>query len=546
MAATQSKTVAETLMTGLGKDLTFPNPELNSPEFTTPAESAFAEAPERIGIEELTAGFPGGSGNYDKIMESNKAHLRQQYEKGLITGEDYTKAYIELTTAALTTAVEFTLQKGNAYWQANMVQMQGRRAEIEAVTARVQLEIAKAELIAAQRQAELVNSQYVLTQMQIAKADAEFRATEKNIEISEAQRLGIETDNVIKTFQLTTMMPKEAAQLDAQTEQVIAQTSLAVSQELGVVAETANVQYRLDNLLPAELGQITANTNQTTAQTSLVASQQLGVVKDTEIAGYRLDNLLPKEGLQMDAQTALTDSQKSQVDGQTELTASQRLGVVKETEVSTYRLDFMLPQELTNMISGNELVIEQTETERSRKLTQDSQTHVNNKQAALLHEQGCHEEVKKNLTNHQIAMTQEQTEVQRSQTQDIRRDGSPVAGVVSRQKENLEKEILVKDSQIQLVASQVMLVNEQVEAQRGQTTDTRRDGLTITGMLGKQKELYGEQIVAYKKDATQKVAKLYSDAWTIGKSMDENFPVPTEFTETSINTVLASLRNSNL
>jgi hypothetical protein len=89
-------------------------------------------------------------------------------------------------------------------------------------------------------------------------------------------------------------------------------------------------------------------------------------------------------------------------------------------------------------------------------------------------------------------------------------------------------------------------VSEQGEAQRAQTMDTRSDGSTIVGLLGKQKALYDQQITSYKRDAEVKAGKLWIDAWITMKTIDEGLLPPDQFTNTEINEVLATLKTNNL
>ena len=130
-----------------------------------------------MSIQELTTGHVGGTGTFDKVMSSVKEHLQEQFTKGRITGDQYTKAYIELTSGSLSAGLQFLLQRDQAKWSAVLVQMQARRAEIEAVTARIGLQTAAYQMAAAKAQAELLEGQYVMVQLQIANEVAKYDAT---------------------------------------------------------------------------------------------------------------------------------------------------------------------------------------------------------------------------------------------------------------------------------------------------------------------------------------------------------------------------------
>ena len=99
--------------------------------------------------------------------------------------------------------------------------------------------------------------------------------------------------------------------------------------------------------------------------------------------------------------------------------------------------------------------------------------------------------------------------------------------------------------QLAVLDEQYCLVKEQVEAKRAETLDTRTDGITpIAGSVGKQKDLYTQQIDSYQKDATYKVAKLYSDAFIAQKTLDEGLLAPNEYTNAEVDQVLAHARSN--
>ena len=96
-----------------------------------------------------------------------------------------------------------------------------------------------------------------------------------------------------------------------------------------------------------------------------------------------------------------------------------------------------------------------------------------------------------------------------------------------------------------LLPAQLSMLLEQVEAQRAQTLDDRTDATPITGLLGKQKALYSQQIVSYMRDAEVKAAKLFTDAWITMKTIDEGLLPPTNFDNASLDEILGVLKTNN-
>lgn len=97
-------------------------------------------------------------------------------------------------------------------------------------------------------------------------------------------------------------------------------------------------------------------------------------------------------------------------------------------------------------------------------------------------------------------------------------------------------------AQLALLQDQQLMVTEQTNAQRAQTMDNRLDGAAVNGVLGKQKELYSQQITSYKRDSELKVAKIFADSWTVQKTIDEGLTAPNSFTNVEIEKVMVDLR----
>ena len=96
-----------------------------------------------------------------------------------------------------------------------------------------------------------------------------------------------------------------------------------------------------------------------------------------------------------------------------------------------------------------------------------------------------------------------------------------------------------------MLPQQYELLVEQTEVQRAQTLDTRSNGITVVGAVGKQKDLYSQQIVSYQRDSELKAAKLFADAWTVQKTVDEGFVAPANFQNPSLDSVLGHIKTNN-
>lgn len=342
MAGCGAELDANKLITDLTQDATFPIPniDLSGDDFKFPAD-ILNKTPEPLKLEDLTTATLDGPGAFDTLMRGFKAHLQEEWDRGRITGDDYTKAYISLAESAMSQGLAFIMGKDGAYWQSVST-------AVQAYTARVALETAKATLAAQQYDAANQKAGYALTKLKLSNESVAYCTAQYN---------------------LASILPQQLATM--------------------VVEKT---------------GKELVNAGQTT---------------ENSIASFNLQQLLP-------LQRAALERQNS--------------GQEIANDTATYNLQQMLPAQLAT------------------------------------------------------------------------------------------------------VQKQQLMIEEQTNAQRAQTTDNRMDATPITGVLGKQKELYSQQITSYQRDSELKVAKVFSDAWITQKTIDEGLVPPTSFTNTEIEKVLSQLR----
>ncbi|AXY82594.1 putative structural protein [Escherichia phage PGN829.1] len=181
-----------------GDDFTLPDVDMTGPEWDIPGgdDSPIFGAIDKISNESLTTREVGGSGTFDALMESAHNHLKAEFKANRITGGEYTKAYIAMMESCMSNAVQFLLGRDQAYWAAAM-------AQIQAVTARVQLATSKAQFVLAKIQALSAKSEYALTKMKIATESETYCAA---------------------LFNANQMLPQQLKLLTEQTEAQRAQT----------------------------------------------------------------------------------------------------------------------------------------------------------------------------------------------------------------------------------------------------------------------------------------------------------------------------------
>lgn len=207
---TEAQTVFNALVQDINLDL--PTIDLDDPQYSLdfPPGSTIFKPVEPLDVADLTTRVVGGSGVFDALMDAFKAHLRAEYDNNRITGADYAKAYVSLTTAAMANAVQFLLSKDQSFWQS-------QNAQIAAVTANVGLATAKMQFAIAEFQAQNEGAQYTLTKSKLATESVNYG---------------------IATYNINSMLPAQLLQVQKQTELATQQISMTKEQTEAARAQT--------------------------------------------------------------------------------------------------------------------------------------------------------------------------------------------------------------------------------------------------------------------------------------------------------------------
>ena len=201
-----------------GDDFTLPDIDMSGPEWDIPGgdDSPIFGAITKVTNESLTTREVGGSGTFDALMESAHNHLKAEFKANRITGGEYTKAYIAMMESCMSNAVQFLLGRDQAYWAAAL-------AQIQAVTARVQLATSKAQFVLAKIQALSAKSEYALTKMKIATESETYCAALFNASQMLPQQLKLITEQT---------EAQRAQTLDTRTDGAVVKGSVGKQKEL--------------------------------------------------------------------------------------------------------------------------------------------------------------------------------------------------------------------------------------------------------------------------------------------------------------------------
>ena len=270
-----------------------------------------------INVDDITNS--GGTGVFDKLMESINSQIETQYLNNRITGADYANVYLGSVQAALSQSIQFTLQE-----QLTEAQVEGVLADN--VLKAKQLELATKDLE--------IKTYELATMMpaQLAKLQKDTDVTERQMTETEAtgvkQRLSIDKDIDVKERQTVVSESKLADEILTSTKQ---RTLLDTEEEAK--------QYEVDNILPVQLEKLQE-------EVDLLQTQESEMLLDGTKKRLIMDEQIETENLQqiiLDTEEELKTAQKDEVlasttRNDTELedrlltTAKQRLAIDEEIE----------------------------------------------------------------------------------------------------------------------------------------------------------------------------------------------------------------------
>lgn len=338
---TQADNMANALFIALTTDASFtlPTLDIESADFDFPTTQYASTS--QLTEADLTSRTVGGSGLFDGLMESIGAQLTAEFEAGRITAKEYSTSYVALSQSAMSSAVQYLLQKDQQYWQAELIKQQAAAAELGVIQAKLQVEQLKAQVIQTRMSASAMAAEYSLNKLRLATEEANINLVEAQKDLAASQKSQVD-------YQTSTVLPAEVAQTNKQVDQITEQITQIAAEKLRIDAQTDNIEYDTNSIKPAELSLLNKRVEIGSSEVSLATA-------NVSKTNYETQSLLP-------AQKAKIDKDAAQVDYQTNnLLVSQKLNVDEDTAVKQYQKDHLMPAQKDNYE-------EQTEAHRAKTL----------------------------------------------------------------------------------------------------------------------------------------------------------------------------------
>lgn len=259
---------------------------------------------------------------------------------------------------------------------------------------------------------------------------------------------------------------------------------------------------------------------------------------------------------------------KQQADKQAEL-------IVKQTELAQKQIEVSTEQLLKEVLERNILVKEEAlKTAQIAKVTAD--TSLVAKQEAAITEQLLKEVLERNILVKEETLRQSQIDklasdklnVEQSTlnlgAEKLKTDAESIllgnqnlqvvaeTALIGKREDLVDKDILksveetkVVTKQETKVQSEIDLLNFKAQTEKAQFSDTLIDGVTpVTGVLGKQKELFAQQKKGYEDNTKQKLLSTIMDTTSIMMSNNNLIVPPDGLAKNNINDIINVCRGA--
>lgn len=318
-------------------------------------------------IDELTNGSLSGTGVFDVMIKSVKAHLKEEFDAGRIRGTDYANVFSLAVTQVMDQATNYALAKA--------------KLGIELQLLEAQLGKLAADTVLVTKQCTLVEAQSLNQTAQTANVDAQTRQAEYVTSFEIPSRVAANEAQTSMTLAQELQTAQQTLNVTAQRDQILAQT-LDVKESTKLKSIEYDLQlFNKDFKLPKELEIMT--TEVSLKESQLALSNKELIVKQSQI------DLADKEIQVKQNQIELGTKELLIKQAQVGISEKELLIKGEQLLITKYELANKLPADVALTNSQAELYTQKTTTELAQTdpiaIKPDSVIDINN---GLIKEQG--------------------------------------------------------------------------------------------------------------------------------------------------------------
>lgn len=254
-----------------------------------------------VTVNDLTSGTVDGTGVFDVMLQSVKAHIQQEYAAGRIKGTEYAQVYLGSMQTVMQSALQFVLTKDKTQYEIELLQQQvlteqQKRLQIEAEIDLINAQIAKtnsekalvdSQVTAANKQLLLIDEQIITEQKKHAQMDAETVLTNNRADLTVSEK-ALTDQKVTNAITEETVLKATKCKLDAEFDLIVEQKN-RTTQEITKIGSEVSLLNQKTVTEQAQVSSLGIDTDSIIGrQKELYKNQAQGYIRDAEQKAAKL------------------------------------------------------------------------------------------------------------------------------------------------------------------------------------------------------------------------------------------------------------------
>lgn len=209
-----------------------------------------------LDIADLTETKLVGTGVLDKMLETMRVHLGDQFEKERIRGPEYATVYLGAFQATLDAAINFLLAKQRQGLELKLLENQTALAAAQEAQIRAEMQKIPLEMAQLTAQTNLIIKQTELADKQIEQADKQLDLLDAQIQV-QLKQLDLMAEQLLQAKAQTEYYEQRTITEKAQTQANVAAGTSVIGTQIALMNKQAS---GYDRNAEQQAAQIWANT----------------------------------------------------------------------------------------------------------------------------------------------------------------------------------------------------------------------------------------------------------------------------------------------
>jgi hypothetical protein len=184
------------------------------------------------------------SGVFDKLIESLRLVLREEFTSNRITGSDYSKIVASTVDSVLSQSMQFLLQKDQSAKQVEVMEAQRLLAVTQELVVQKEILLAQANITKLDKEIEILEIQKGVMEASVLLTEAQAAKTEKEVELLDIEKTKTSAEVDLVNASVADTIAK-TAMITAQTANVSKEGTLMDKQILKTISETTFLEQRI-------------------------------------------------------------------------------------------------------------------------------------------------------------------------------------------------------------------------------------------------------------------------------------------------------------